>query len=540
MKNECEKNKDKIADYISGVLPDNEAKELQQHLNECAACNEYARVLTDEDKLLNGLFSEIDSDMAARQERVLQVIKRPSQSGQDETISIWRIIMKKPITKIAAAAVILIAISMFSLFNQEQKPNIFNDFSFLAKACAAENYLFTGENIVHIQNEIIVFAPAESSDELDFAWLPMCSLKSDGQFMFNQLRLPVYEEPYTVYDDAWYEPETGKFIRILKTDEKVVFANSYDGEFVYTSQVNPDGTFQLVGEAVTEDFTPPLKPAEFLGMGAGMRSGIQEDDTQVQGVTEETLEDGSSVRVYKVGTPDPFGQLRAYWFFRVRDDDGTIAEKEFVISDETRLLIRRVLAESVLTAEYSWNLGELEGLDVTADVGPQVSLMPDMIVLDISIERMVESADFETYIFAVNPSWAEPIQIMMLDLDMLSPGERLFIFAARADDGRHLVMVQSPIYDMVLGPLAKTGTLVYTSPNGFKVWGGGPTKWYAEILLNSARSVIKDTPSDDRVGYILESPAGTYPALAINGPLSDEELHELIDTLIPAKDYIEQ
>ena len=28
--------------------------------------------------------------------------------------------------------------------------------------------------------------------------------------------------------------------------------------------------------------------------------------------------------------------------------------------------------------------------------------------------------------------------------------------------------------------------------------------------------------------------------LAINGSLSDEELHELIDTLIPAKEYIEE
>jgi hypothetical protein len=367
----------------------------------------------------------------------------------------------------------------------------------------------------------------------------MCSFRADGRFMFNQLRLPIYEESYTVYDNAWYEPETGKFIRILKTDEKVIFANSYDGDFIYTSQVEADGTFHLVGEAVTEDFTEPLKPAEFLGMGAGLKSSLQEDDTQIQGITEETLEDGSSVRVYKVGTPDPFGQLQSYWFFRVRDDDGTIAEQEFVILGETQLLIRRVLAESVLTAEYSWNLVELEELDVTADAGPQVSMIPDMVIPDVSVQHMVEHTSFETYIFAVNPSWTKNIQIIDV-LDPTSPGERMYIFAARADDGRHLVMVQSPIYNMALSPLAKTGTLMYTSPNGFKVWGGGPNKWYAEILLSSARSVIKDTPSDDRVGYILESPAGTYPALAINGPLSDEELYELIDTLIPAKDYIEE
>ena len=116
----------------------------------------------------------------------------------------------------------------------------------------------------------------------------------------------------------------------------------------------------------------------------------------------------------------------------------------------------------------------------------------------------------------------------------------MFIFAARANDGRHLVMVQSPSYNTMIGPMAKTGTLVYTSPNGFKVWGGGQSKWFAEILLNSAKFVIKDPPSDNRTGYILESPAGTFPAMAINGPLSDEELHKLIDSLVPAKDYIKK
>ena len=116
----------------------------------------------------------------------------------------------------------------------------------------------------------------------------------------------------------------------------------------------------------------------------------------------------------------------------------------------------------------------------------------------------------------------------------------MFMFAARANDGRHLVMIQSPSYNMMLGSPAKTGTLVYTSPNGFKVWGGGQSKWFAEILITSAKSFIQDPPSENRVGYILESPAGTFPALAINGPLSDEELHKLIDSLVPAKDFIEK
>ncbi|MBN2128509.1 MAG: hypothetical protein JW741_03400, partial [Sedimentisphaerales bacterium] len=48
----------------------------------------------------------------------------------------------------------------------------------------------------------------------------------------------------------------------------------------------------------------------------------------------------------------------------------------------------------------------------------------------------------------------------------------------------------------------------------------------------------KDPPSEDRIGYVFESPAGTFPALAVNGPVSDEELHGLVDSLLPARQYL--
>jgi len=80
--------------------------------------------------------------------------------------------------------------------------------------------------------------------------------------------------------------------------------------------------------------------------------------------------------------------------------------------------------------------------------------------------------------------------------------------------------------------------VVYTSPNGFKVWGGGPQKWFSQILLQSAQASIKDPPSEDRIGYVLESPSGTFPALAVNGPITDDELRKLVDSLMPAKEYL--
>jgi len=81
----------------------------------------------------------------------------------------------------------------------------------------------------------------------------------------------------------------------------------------------------------------------------------------------------------------------------------------------------------------------------------------------------------------------------------------------------------------------KMGKLVYTSPSGVKVWSGPRDEWLANILLQSARASIKDPPGKELTGYLLETPAGTFPALAINGKVSEKELHSLIDSLVPAK-----
>jgi hypothetical protein len=75
--------------------------------------------------------------------------------------------------------------------------------------------------------------------------------------------------------------------------------------------------------------------------------------------------------------------------------------------------------------------------------------------------------------------------------------------------------------------------MIYESKNGFKVWTGPRSKWLGGILLQSAQGVTRSAPSADAIGYILESPAGTYPALAINGNITDDELHALVDSFAP-------
>ncbi len=446
--------------------------------------------------------------------------------------------MTSSIVKFGVAAGIAVIVGLFGLSRllRPDENGTSPPLSLLARACAAEESLFRGTDIVHIQNEIIVHAgPADPAEGLDHVWLPMCSMKPDGTLQFNQLTLAVAPESYIVTDSSWYDPVTGRFSRILKAGDTVIFANSYDGGFVFSATV-ADGAVRVARQPAADEFRPPQSPAEYLGLAAGLKTSLVEDDTWVQSVEAGTLSDGQPAHIYKVGMPDPNGQpMNSYWRFKVRDEDSTIAEKEFILLGRPQLLIRRVLTESVKAPAVSWDLHEIEGTGVKA--GRPASITPDMVIRGVSVEHMVERADFETYVFSTNPSWTGEIEITDC-IDPASPGGRMFIMTARADDGRHLVLVQSPTYNKMLGQVVKQGEVVYTAPNGFKVWGGGPQKWFSQILLQSARASIKDPPSEDRIGYVLESPAGTFPALAINGPVTDEELHHLVDSLVPAKKYL--
>jgi hypothetical protein len=540
-----EQIRDRMVSLVLGELSEAEGFEVRAHAGECHECRTELRRL---ERLLEvasrrkdmsaqeTLHESAQKDLlaAARGEAEPKTIARPAF----RRAWTWRRIMTSSIAKMAVAAGVVVAIGLFGLSQLSTRDtNGSWAYDLLSKACAAEETLFAGTKIVHIQNEIVVQAlsTGASSSEPNEMWMPMCSLKPDGQLRANQLKLPAARESYVVTDHSWYDPVTGCFTRVLKAGDAVIFGNAYDGRFIYDATVSPAGAVQVASQAIAASFQPPQSPAEYLGIAPGLKTVLAQGDSMVQSVEQGTLADGVAVHIFKLGMPGPDGQANnSWWLFKVRDDDATIAETEFVLLGRPRLLIRRVLTESVETPGISWNLNELEGTG--AQAAQPVSITPDMVLPNVSVQHMVERAKFETYAFSAQPAWTGPVQIT----DCLNPAnnERMFILTARADDHRHLVLVQDSMYNTMLGPLVKAGTLVYTSPNGFKVWGGGPQKWYSQILLQSAQAFIKDKPAEDRIGYVLESPAGTFPALAVNGPVSEEELHKLVDSLIPAKDYL--
>ena len=79
-----------------------------------------------------------------------------------------------------------------------------------------------------------------------------------------------------------------------------------------------------------------------------------------------------------------------------------------------------------------------------------------MVMPSVTVEHMVEKADFETYLFSTDPAWAGPRQITDI-LDIVSPPQRMFAIAHKANDGRHVVLVQAHTYNKCSAPWPRRG-----------------------------------------------------------------------------------
>lgn len=123
MSNDCRIFRDQIADFVTGVLPEPDSRELQKHLNTCAPCRDYLRALQQEDASLAKHFAQIDEGMAHRQERALQMIECSRTNEKRNTMSLWRRIMENRYSKLAtAAAVIVIAAVSLVVFDRTTTP----------------------------------------------------------------------------------------------------------------------------------------------------------------------------------------------------------------------------------------------------------------------------------------------------------------------------------------------------------------------------------------------------------------------------------
>ncbi len=516
-----------------------EEAELAGHVRECPECaRQYA--------LAQQALAEITPSIALRasanfKERVMSAISSAALV-QPKSIAAHRPAGRAlKLTSIIAAAVVLLIV-LIPLFRSGPKligPKGLSAFSLLAEASAAEEKLFSGSEIVHLINEIIV-TPVANAELAKMRWLPLVSPDASGKPRVSQLALPAeVDKGYTVEDQSWYDPATRRFMRILSKDGRPIFACSFDGANVYTLELPAAGEAKIVKQPIGKDFHAPKSPAEFLGIGAGLQSALNaKDQSLVSDAGEVTLDGGVKCRVVKPafaqGGPKEIADN--YWLFTIREDNKTIEKMEWLDKGQSLLVIRRGKTETGQNPMTGWDLAGIaeKAGGAKAQTGP--AIIANMVIPDVAVDEMVKKAEFPAYIFSKDPAWAGDRRITDI-LDIPSPPHRMFAITYKAKDHRHVVLVQSFSYNKMLGPAIKVmGKVVYTSPSGIKAFDiGEKGPWLANILLQSARGNIQDAPVKEPTGYILETPEGTFPALAVNGKLSDEELHALIDSLVQAK-----
>jgi len=497
------------------------------------------------------------------EKKLLAVLLRQPRHKQRH-LKIWRIIMKSRIAKLSAAAAVLIIIVTVSWLSSEPgSTQRISSFTLLARTSAAEQRLFYGTGgITHIANEIILY-PGRQRDVsellnelesdttqdrnisfvkgwLSYRWIPVYSVGPDGQTREHKLELSVFtDKAVTVSDLSWYDAATGRFARVLKTGDQVLFANSYDGQNVYTMGKGPGGTLQMNRETVTAEFKVPDNPADFLGIAAGLRGAIpREYYPPIQDVTTEILENGTSIRTYKLGFTDPWGKVESYFLFKVSTDADVIDQIECVVEGKPTRIHRRIMAETVDKPALSWDLTELISGETTTSIAVEASKASSI----VTIRQMVERATGPVYVFAAEPSWTHDQKIYDLP-DETSPPARSFAATYRGRDGRDIVLTQGESFNRyfsaVFGKVQEMGEQVpwtFESENGFKILHQNDKEtemWWTEFALKSSGF----EPTANRVGYILMSPAKTFLVLAINGPVSEQELHGLLDSLVPADQY---
>jgi hypothetical protein len=108
MENSCQKNQELILELIEGTLPAEKRGELERHIYECAACKEYLQGLEADDKLLGDFTEAMQPRLGQLEEKVVDALGHEVLNKTVSPDSVWQRIIKSPMGKLAAAAILLI------------------------------------------------------------------------------------------------------------------------------------------------------------------------------------------------------------------------------------------------------------------------------------------------------------------------------------------------------------------------------------------------------------------------------------------------
>ena len=407
---------------------------------------------------------------AAVDERVLacaEAVLAKSTKNQDvvplRRPSIRRKIMKSPITKLAAAAVIIIAV-MLSI-NQ-----------------------FGG-----------------SIDGASVAWADV--LEQISEVRPYSCRM-TFEYDGDKPDLSYRVMYKNLSVRREERDDGTILIFDMSQKPVRTLVLYPDE--KLAREGVLLD-RGPLKDPDLLRMIASRQDGTEED----LGLREIN---GRTVKVFH--SPDEHNEFTVW------------------ADVETNLPVRVELRQSsagrtIIVQDFEFVIEFDKSLfDTTApeDYAVQRVEMPGGGETIIKVEGIAKDVDFEFYVLSAAPTWGNEPRTLKVS-NVMGLGDDIYMTCSLAEDGRHVVFMQAEMMSKMLLNKIRTGEHVYTSASGLKVYRGGPEKWYSGILLESVGSMLPDKSSADRIGCGIETPDEGVILLSINGPATDEELFDIVESL---------
>jgi hypothetical protein len=540
----CRECREWIDDLLLRDPDDAPPADVAQHLDECGECAGEHRLALETLEAITPRALAVASPRL--KERILSMIPIAAPPEAPTEIAEGRRPVVRPRKRrevrmrsaIAIAAAVLLALTLFPFVPTRHSKD--GAFDLLARAKAAEARLFLAADVVALAGEIVV-EPVSDAVLAEVRWLPLVSFRADGKPRFDQLQLggdP--KEGYTVRDESWYDPATHRFAHVLTLKGRPLFANSYDGRAVHLLEIDEQGHARIKGEPVAPGFRPPKDPSEFLGILAFAKSSMGDLDKgySVRDDGPTKLADGTPAHVLLVIGPGGSGPvIDSYARVTIRDDNHRIESLGVVVSGKTLYTVRHAEVDWHRDPQCGWDLAGLKPAiekDKVAANSP-VRALADLVRPNVTFEEMAKRADFPVYVFGRDPSWSARRQILDI-LDLSSPPHRMFPTVYIAKDKRHVVLMQAHSLNALLGPKAHSGRLIYTSPAGIKVWDDKDSQMMAEILLSftGAAGLFAGPPVNDRTCYLLETPERTFPAIAVNGTLTDAELHGLVDSLVRA------
>lgn len=190
--------------------------------------------------------------------------------------------------------------------------------------------------------------------------------------------------------------------------------------------------------------------------------------------------------------------------------------------------------QTVVMSDFDFRTDMPEELFST-DPPPGYDVKEESVGLDFGVKTVTpeeagQTAAIPVYALSNALSWTRKPGLVEFN-DPSQPGQKGYVVAAAAPDGRHVAIAQSQS-SLSLRDRIRDGGSLCLEQNGFTVWNGGPEKWYSGIALQGAGGMIPPGLSEDRTGYAVETPAGSILIIGVNGALSEAELAELIGALI--------